>query len=143
MRPSIKTWNFERAANDFLATLIFDRLFERHPGLRVASVENGSDFLPDLFRKLASIGRKSKGYFEQDPTETFRQHVWINPFWEDDVHEILSLMGPERVIFGSDWPHIEGLPTPIDYVTELEGVPASTLRHVMRENALALTRPAA
>jgi len=143
MRPSIKTWNFERAANDFLATLIFDRLFERHPGLRVASVENGSDFLPDLFRKLASIGRKSKGYFEQDPAETFRQHVWINPFWEDDVHEILSLMGPERVIFGSDWPHIEGLPTPIDYVTELEGVPASTLRHVMRENALALTRPAA
>ena len=143
MRPSVKTWHFERAANDFLATLIFDRLFERHPGVRVASVENGSDFLPDLFRKLASVGRKSKGYFKQDPAETFRQHVWINPFWEDDVHEILSLMGSERVIFGSDWPHIEGLPTPIDYADELTGLPSPTIRAVMRENAMALTHEAA
>ena len=29
-------------------------------------------------------------------------------------------MGVDRVIFGSDRPHIEGLPTPLDYVVELE-----------------------
>lgn len=140
MRPSVKTWSFERAANDFLATLIFDRVFERHPGLRVASVENGSDFLPDLMRKLESVGRKARGYFQQDPVETFRKHVWINPFWEDDVHEILGLMGSERVIFGSDWPHIEGMPAPLDYLDELEGMPDETVGKVMRDNAMALTQ---
>ena len=85
MRPSIKAWNIERAALDFLATLIFDRVFERFPNVRVASVENGSEFLPDLFRKLTSTGRKVHGYFRQDPIEIFKHHVWINPFWEDDV----------------------------------------------------------
>ena len=36
----------------------------------------------------------------------------MNPFWEDDVTEVSELMGPDHVIFGSDWPHIEGLPHP-------------------------------
>ena len=91
---------------------IFDQLFDRFPNLRVASVENGAEFLPDLFRKFKSINRKIPGFFTEDPVETFRRHIWINPFWEDDVYEIVELMGADRVIFGSDWPHIEGLPEP-------------------------------
>ena len=83
----------ERAAYDFLASLIFDELFDRFPNLRVASVENGSEFLPDLFRKLASTNRKIPGYFKEDPVETFRRNIWINPFWEDDAYEIVELDG--------------------------------------------------
>ncbi|NRA03161.1 MAG: amidohydrolase family protein [Myxococcales bacterium] len=143
-RPSIKAWNIERAALDFLATLIFDRLFERFPAVRVASVENGSEFLPDLVRKLRSMGRRTGRYFQQDPLETFRRHVWINPFWEDDVKEVVEYMGPERVIFGSDWPHIEGVPDPLDYLVELESFDADTRRRILRENARELNelRPA-
>jgi predicted TIM-barrel fold metal-dependent hydrolase len=135
MRPSIKAWNIERAALDFLATMIFDRLFERFPRVRMASVENGSEYLSDLFRKLRSTGRKSRGYFQQDPVDTFREHVWINPFWEDDVKEVVEFMGPDRVIFGSDWPHIEGMPQPLDYLAELEGFDAETRRKILSDNA--------
>ena len=60
------------------------------------------------------------GYFSDDPVEAFRRNIWINPFWEDDVHEVVELMGADRVIFGSDWPHIEGMPRPLDYVAELK-----------------------
>ena len=105
---------------DFLLTLSLEKLYDRHPGLRIASVENGSEFLPDLFRKLASTAKKYPGYFPEDPAETFRRHVWINPFWEDDPYEIAELMGADRVIFGSDWPHIEGMPRPLDYVPEVK-----------------------
>ena len=35
-------------------------------------------------------------------------------------NEIVELMGADRVIFGSDWPHIEGMPRPLDYATELK-----------------------
>ena len=80
------------------AALVFDKLFDRFPNLRVASVENGSEFLPDLFQQAAGrIGRKMPGCFPEDPVETFRRHVWINPFWEDDVDEIVELMGADRV----------------------------------------------
>jgi len=144
MRPSIKSWNIERAALDFLATLVFDRLFERFPGLRIASVENGSEFLPDLFRKLKSVRRRSGGYFEHDPVETFRRHIWINPFWEDDVVEVAKYMGTDRVIFGSDWPHIEGLPRPLDYLDELEPFDGAAKRQILSDNTRELNelRPA-
>lgn len=142
--PSVKAWNIERAACDFLATVIFGRLFDRFPNLRIASVENGSEFLPDLFRKLRSTAARMPGWFKEDPIETFRRHVWINPFWEDDVHEVVELMGAERVIFGSDWPHIEGMPSPLDYVSELASFDAATRRRILRDNARELNelRPA-
>ena len=133
-KPSIKSFNIERAAHDFLITLVFEKLFDRFPNLRIASVENGSDYLADLFKKLRQTAKKTPGWFKEDPVETFRRHVWINPFWEDDVREITEHMGPERVIFGSDWPHIEGMPEPLDYVAELAGFDANTKRRILREN---------
>jgi len=136
--PSVRVFAIERAAYDFLITLAFDKLFDRFPNLRIASVENGSEFLPDLFKKLGSTQRKMPGYFAEDPAETFRRHVWINPFWEDDVYEVVDLMGADRVIFGSDWPHIEGMPQPLDYVNELKELGEADRRLILRDNALGL-----
>jgi len=143
-RPSIKSLSIERAIYDFLASLIFDELFVRFPNLRVASVENGSEFLADLFKKLRSTSRKLPGFFKEDPVETFRRHVWINPFWEDDVEEVVELMGPDRVVFGSDWPHIEGLPNPVDYTVELKVFDEATRRRILLDNVSELNerRPA-
>src|SRR6185369_14351628 len=106
---------------------------------RIASVENGSEFLGDLFNKLRSAGRKLPGWFPEDPVETFRRHIWVNPFWEDDVVELVELMGPDRVIFGSDWPHIEGMASPLDYAVDLDGFDESTRRRILRDNTAELT----
>lgn len=140
----IKMLQLERPVEDFLSALIADQLFHRFPNLRVASVENGSGFLRGLFHRLDALGHKMAGWFPEDPVETFRRHIWINPFWEDDVHELLDLMGPERVIFGSDWPHIEGMPTPLDYLEELTGLEQKVVDLVVRENTAELNelRPA-
>jgi hypothetical protein len=140
-KPSIKGFHIERAAYDFLITLAFEKLFERFAGLRIASVENGSEFLPDLFRKLGQTRNRMPGYFREDPGPLFREHVWINPFWEDDVNEVVELMGAERVIFGSDWPHIEGMPQPLDYLSEVAHFDADTRRRILRDNTLALSEP--
>jgi len=136
--PNIKMFAIERAAHDFLATLILERLFERFPNIRVASVENGSEFLAPLFRKLAGTTRKMTGYFSEEPVITFRRHIWINPFWEDDVNEILDFMGDDRVIFGSDWPHIEGMQEPTDWVTELQKQEPASVAKIMGGNVSVL-----
>jgi predicted TIM-barrel fold metal-dependent hydrolase len=137
--PNIKILNIERAAYDWLLTMTLARMFERFPKLRIASVENGSEFLPDLFRKLNSTLNKMPGYFKEHPAEAFRRQVWINPFWEDDVHEVVEYMGPERVIFGSDWPHIEGMPQPLDYLEELKGFDDKVVLRIVHDNARELT----
>ena len=133
--PTIKSFAIERAAYDFLITLEFDKLFDRFPGVRIASVENGSEFLRDLFNKLRSTDRKMPGYFGGDPCVAFRRNVWINPFWEDDVEEVVELMGADRVIFGSDWPHIEGMPRPLDYASELKPFDDAARKLILRDNA--------
>jgi predicted TIM-barrel fold metal-dependent hydrolase len=48
------------------------------------------------------------------------------------------------VIFGSDWPHIEGMPEPLDYLPELKSFDDDEKRLIMRDNARELTtlRPA-
>jgi len=143
-RPSIKILTMERAIYDFLASLVFDQLFQRFPNVRIASVENGSEFLADLFRKLRSWHRKIPGFFSEDPVEVFRRNVWINPFWEDDVYEIADLMGTDRVIFGSDRPHIEVMPEPLDYARELKDFDDDARRLILHDNAVELNtlRPA-
>jgi predicted TIM-barrel fold metal-dependent hydrolase len=144
--PNIKHFNIERAAYDFLITLAYERLFERFPAVRIASVENGAEFLPDLLRKLRqSRNRLSNlGYYKEDPVALFRERVWINPFWEDDVNEVVELMGDTHVIFGSDWPHVEGMPEPLDYVAEIAHFAPEMQRRILRDNALSLNelRPA-
>lgn len=35
------------------------------------------------------------------------------PPFEDDVHELVENVGVDRVVFGSDHPHVEGLVTPV------------------------------
>ena len=141
VRPSIKAYNIERAAYDFLLTLSLERMYERFPNLRIASVENGSEYLGDMFRKLPQAVKKNPGYFKEDPVQLFREHVWINPFWEDDVYEVVEHMGADRVIFGSDWPHIEGMPHPLDYLVELKEFNAEQTRKIVYDNVTHLNTP--
>ncbi len=140
-RPSLKAFVIERAAQDFLMQAIFENLFVRFPNLRLASVENGSDFLGPIFRKFDQMSKKYFWAFEDHPVDIFKKHVWMNPFWEDDVNEVVELMGADRVIFGSDWPHIEGMPSPLDYVPELAEFDDDKKRMIMRDNARSLNTP--
>jgi predicted TIM-barrel fold metal-dependent hydrolase len=139
--PSISGFKIERAAFEFMITSVFEKLFDRFPNLRLASVENGSDFLPDLLRKVRNTTKKMPGYYQEDPVETFKRHWWINPFWEDDVNEIAEIMGTDHVLFGSDWPHIEGMPEPLDYVTELNKFDDAERTQILLDNVTFLNTP--
>ena len=139
--PSIGSFSIERAAQDWLIQAVFQKIFDRFPNLRVASIENGSDFLGPTFRKFDQTAKKSFGWFKEHPVETFKNHVWMNPFWEDDVNEVAELMGADRVIFGSDWPHIEGLPKPLDYMVELKEFDAVDQKKILLDNVAFLNTP--
>jgi len=136
--------NIERPIMDYLAALICDRVFERFPNLRMASIENGSGYLSGLFARLRVLHGKVPGHFGQDPVETFRRHVWISPFWEERVEDVIALVGPDRVLFGSDWPHVEGLPAPVDYLSEISALDEGVRRGLVHDNAAGLStlRPA-
>ena len=123
-----------------MVTLAYERLFERCGNLRIASIENGAEFLPDLFRKLRQSRDRlgTLGYYKEDPALLFKEHVWINPFWEDDIAEVIEHMGADRVSVGSDWPHMEGLANPREILKEVEGIPAADQAKILYSNVTAL-----
>jgi predicted TIM-barrel fold metal-dependent hydrolase len=49
---------------------------------------------------------------------------------------LIDLIGIDRVLFGSDWPHAEGTALPWDYAAYLSDCDASERRQIMRENGL-------
>ena len=42
----------------------------------------------------------------------FRRNIWVSPFWEGSVSDVVETIGWDRVLFGSDYPHPEGLAEP-------------------------------
>ena len=127
-----------RAPFDTFAALVCHGLFQRFPNLRICSIEMGSNWVPWLVQSFKRAYGISPGDFPEDPVETFRRHVWVNPFHEDDVQLLGGLMGADRLIMGSDWPHAEGLRTPTAYLRELEGFGEAEVRSIMREAGLSL-----
>jgi predicted TIM-barrel fold metal-dependent hydrolase len=47
---------------------------------------------------------------------------------------LIELLGAERVLFGSDYPHPEGMADPITFVDDLQGLPEEDIRKVMGGN---------
>jgi len=133
-----------RPIHDTIAALVCHGVFRRHPRLRVATIESGSDWMPILLHALKKSYGQVPGAFEgADPVEQVREHVWVSPYYEDDLPQLRDELGAERMIFGSDYPHAEGLADPLAFVDDLPGFTADEIRLVMRENALALSQPLA
>jgi predicted TIM-barrel fold metal-dependent hydrolase len=128
----------DRAIHDTIASLVVDGVFVRHPSLRVASIENGSDWVALLVKRLKKQANQTPWVFKEDPLEQIRRNVWVTPYYEEDLHALADLIGVERILFGSDWPHGEGLAEPLDFVKELDDFDATDVRKVMRDNALDL-----
>ncbi len=128
----------DRAIHDTMASLIVHGVFTRHPGLRVASIENGSDWMHLLVKRLRKQSNQTPWAFEEPPIDTIRRHVWVTPYYEEDMRKLADTIGVERVLFGSDWPHGEGLAEPTDFVKELHDFSDDEIQAVMRDNALAL-----
>ena len=124
---------------DFYGAAVCQRLFERFPALRMASVENGASWIPDLLHRLEDAANRNPGHFREDPVASFLERVWVTPFWEDDVEQIARSVPTDRLLLGSDWPHAEGVVAPVDFVREsLAWADAGTVRRIARDNAAEL-----
>jgi len=64
--------------------------------------------------------------------------VWIAPYYEDDLPALAEVIGIDKILFGSDWPHGEGLESPVSFAEELKSFAESDIRKIMRDNALDL-----
>ncbi len=128
----------DRSISDTFAALICHGVLDRFCDLRLATIENGAMWIPDLLRNLKTCYGKMPFAFSRHPVEAFRQNVWVSPYFEDDMDLIKEHVGADRLLFGSDFPHAEGLAEPTAYVADIASFSTSETRKVMRDNAYEL-----
>jgi predicted TIM-barrel fold metal-dependent hydrolase len=130
-----------RPIHDTIGALICHGVFTRHPRLRVATIESGSDWVEPLGRFCKKAYAQRPSAFERDPLEQFRDHVWVSPYYEDNLAQVRDVLGASRMLFGSDYPHAEGLADPCSFVNDLDGFDDTEIRMIMRDNGMALSTP--
>jgi len=123
-----------RPIEDAVSALVCHGALSRFPTLKVAVVENGSSWVAPLLKNLADVYKKMPQDFLEDPVAVVRRNISISPFWEEDLGELAEVVGAGNVLFGSDFPHPEGLADPVSYVKELDGLPEETVRKIMGGN---------
>jgi predicted TIM-barrel fold metal-dependent hydrolase len=120
---------------DTMAAVTCHGLLTRFPDLRIALVENGGDWLPSFLEHLADTYKKMPHAFDENPIDAFKRNIYISPFFEDDLALMIDLMGVDHVLFGSDYPHPEGLAEPCSYPDHLpEGLAQDDIEKIMGGN---------
>jgi predicted TIM-barrel fold metal-dependent hydrolase len=135
----------KRWMEDSMAAFVCHGVFSRFPDLRVASIENGGNWVVPFLEHLEEVHRKMPQAFDEDPIEAFRRNVWVSPFHEDDIGSLIDAIGVENLLFGSDYPHPEGLAEPRSYVGHLPtDLAADDVVRIMGTNLAGIMRvPAA
>lgn len=123
-----------RGIFDCVASIIGHGLATRFPQLRFLPVENGSGWVRPLVEALEHSFAHNPRLYDEDPIETLKRNIWVHPFHEEDPHGLIKLVGADRVVFGSDFPHPEGLAQPVSYVDELKGLPHDDVAKIMGGN---------
>ncbi|HEY8527634.1 MAG TPA: amidohydrolase family protein [Acidimicrobiales bacterium] len=109
----------KRPIEDAAAAMTCHGLLTRFPDLRIASIENGAEWVVPFLDHLEDTYRKMPQMFDEDPVEAFKRNVYVAPFHEDDIGELVDVLGIDHLLFGSDYPHPEGLAQPCTYVDHL------------------------
>ena len=85
-------------------------------------VENGSAWVRPLVDKFQKVYERVPQAFDEDPMEAFKRCIYVHPFHEEDPIGLVDLIGADNVLFGSDFPHPEGMFDPISFVDQLDGL---------------------
>jgi predicted TIM-barrel fold metal-dependent hydrolase len=125
---------------DAMSSIVGHGLCTRFPDLRFAPVENGTGWVRPLLSAMEHAYFLHPQAFEEHPVEAFKRCVAVHPFHENDPKALADLVGVDNVIFGSDYPHPEGMADPITFVDRLDGMDAESKAKIMGGNLARLLR---
>jgi predicted TIM-barrel fold metal-dependent hydrolase len=127
-----------------ISGLTFMNFFGRFPNIRIMSVENGSLWVPYLLGamdKMKGMGRNGPwpgGYVDGRPSEIVKEKVFVSPYHEEDIPALCDAIGAGQVLFGSDYPHAEGLADPLSFRDALTGLGDDEQALIMGETMASL-----
>lgn len=129
-----------------LTAIIFSGVFERHPGLKLLSVEHELGWVPHFLKQM-DFTYDERRYMspvrfanEKKPSDVWRTNVYTT-FMEDNIGiEMRDRIGVDHMMWGSDYPHAESTWPKSRPILDaiMEGVPTAERRMMTHDTAAAL-----
>jgi predicted TIM-barrel fold metal-dependent hydrolase len=131
--PAFVTLSSEKdSLVDAMASIIGHGLATRFPTLRFLPVEFSSKWIRPFYTKLERANEESGVLFDENPVEVFKRNVWVHAFHEPDPKGLIDLGIPaDHIMFGSDFPHPEGMADPLAYAAVVEDLPQDVQALIM------------
>ena len=132
--------------------LIFNRVLDRHPKLKIVMAEAGLAWVPsmiqglDIWYQRSRDGRRLTGEKPIKlpkllPSEYFHRQIWIS-FVDDPlgIKMVGNVLDADKVMFGSDYPHPASTWPDSQSViaAQIESLPAATVQKITWDNARGL-----
>ncbi len=109
--------------DDAVASIIGHGLATRFPKLKFMPVEYNATWIRPFLRRMQAAYERSPAVFEEDPFEVFKRNFYVHIFHEPDPQGLLDMgLRADRLMFGSDFPHPEGLEDPLAYSEVVENL---------------------
>jgi uncharacterized protein len=128
---------------------IFAGVFDRHPKLKMVSVESGIGWVPFILEtmdwELPENAPVQAAELDRAPSEYFKTN-WYATMWFETgrghLQELVDKVGEDNVMFETDFPHPTSLwPKPLEHVQDaMATLRPETRRKILAENGNKLYR---
>ena len=129
---------FQMAGAEYLASIIFSGACGRFPGLKFVLGECGVTWLPHVLNRMDEEyeDRRHNLNMPNKPSEYWSRQGYSTYQHEIGLPEFLPMVGVDNVVWGSDYPHPDGIwPESQKWIEEdLAGLPPKARRKITRDN---------
>jgi uncharacterized protein len=124
-------------------------IFDRHPELKMVSVESGVGWIPFILEALdyemSENAPRQLAQMQKKPSEYFRSNFYATFWFENNrnkLPDLIDAVGEDSILFETDFPHPTCLyPNPLQSVeAKMATLPEATRSKIMGENARKLYR---
>ena len=136
--------SYVQSMQALVTSLVCEGVFEAIPNLKIVLVEGGFAWLPSLCWRLDKHYKRLRAevpHLKRLPSEYVREHIWVTtqpieePERPQDMLSTLQWIGPDRVMFSTDYPHWDQDDPRYAFKVAL---PEDWKRKIYRDNARAL-----
>ena len=126
-----------------IASMVLDGVFDRHPSLKVVCVEAGcgwAAYLMDRLDEKHELLSFMQAPLLRRPSDYLRENVWyVAEPEERSIGAMLDLVGEDRILWGSDYPHIDSKLDAANAIrVSLDGLSEARRAAVLGHNAAAV-----
>ena len=136
-----------RQNQDIIGVFIFGGVFDRHPKLKLVSVEADAGWVPHYMKRMDHAYERHRHWLgsttlKRKPSEYFMENVYLTFQDDETAFEVPHLLNAERLLWASDYPHSDSTwPESCETIAKQSGdLDPAIVKRIVHDNVCELYR---